>query len=155
MAAPRNAVMRELAQGITDLLTAQTFSQNFFAQREYLAVNDIEETDKYLIQVIPGDRVVNQISRATNQHDCTINVTVIRKMIGRTEGEVVKAELVDPIVDFAQEIEDFLGDNLTSIIRTENLKAVPTQQETTMDMERLETLGIVAVNIAVTYTLFR
>ncbi len=155
MAAPPKAVMRELAQGVADLLTAQTFSQNFFATREWLAVNEIEDAEAYFIQVVPDIRQVTQISRATNQHDCTINVTVQRQMIGKAEGEIALARLVDPIADFAQEIEDFLGDASKAIIRTESLKAVPTEQETTMDMERLETLGIVAVNIAITYRLFR
>jgi len=64
-------------------------------------------------------------------------------------------KMCDAAADFAQEIEDFLLDAATSTIATERGHATPAEAEAVWDKERLETLGIFAVNVAVSYVLMR
>ena len=156
MAAPPKAVARQVAQGIADLLTAQNFSQPLIASREWIAVNDTDEMESYLVQVVPEDRrTVTRASRGTDKHAFVVAVTIQKRLIGRNEGEIAPVKACDAAADFAQEIEDFLLDVETSTIATERGHATPLEAEVAWDKERLETQGVFAVNVAVSYVLMR
>jgi hypothetical protein len=157
MAAPPKAIARDVAQGIADLLTAQTFSQNFVASREWLAVNDTDDMDRFLVQVVPEDRrTIERASRGTDKHSLTVNVSIQKRLTGKNEeGAVAPVKQCDAAADFCQEIEDFLIDPVLSTITVERGHATPQQAEAVWDKERLETQGIFAVNVAVAYLLLR
>lgn len=161
MAAPPKAIARQVAQGIADLLTAQSFSQPFIASREWTAVNDTNEMDRFLVQVVPEDRrTVTRASRGTDKHAFAIDVTIQKRLIGYESGRaaatyIAPVKLCDAAADFAQEIEDFLLDAATSTIAAERGHATPLEAETVWDKERLETQGIFAVNVAISYVLLR
>jgi|SRR6185295_15630783 len=158
MAAPPKAVVREVAQGVADLLNRQMFSQNFLASRQWIAVNDIEELEFVLVQVVPPDtRTITRASRGKDLHAFTLNVTAQKRLTGKNnEGDVAPVKDCDAAADFCQELEDFLLDAETSSITTDaGPKAVPLEAEATWDKEKLETQGIFAVNIAVAYRIYR
>lgn len=156
MAAPPKSVVRGIAQGVADLLSQQTFSQNLIASREWVAVNEIEELERFIVQVVPEDtRRITRASRGTDLHEFTIMVTAQKRLREQTDGELAPVKLCDDAADFTQELEDFLLDVSTSIITDGSLKATPLQAEAVWDKEKLETHGIFAVNIAVVYRLFR
>lgn len=156
MAAPPKAIAREVAQGIADLLTEQSFSQNFIASRKWLAVNDIEDMEQFRVQVIPEDRrTVTRAARRPDKHAFAINVSILKRLTGKTKGEIAPVKLCDAAADFSQEIEDFLLDVDLATIATERGHATPLEAETVWDKERLETQGIFAVNVAVSYVLLR
>lgn len=155
MATITPAVVRELAQGIVDLLGVQAFSQDFQAVRAWCPVNPVADADYALVTVTPDLRQLSRASRGQMQHDCTINVVIQRRHGDSDPSGIAPVERCDEIADLAQEFEDFLLAIATGVITTTNLKAEPMGAEVETDDERLMTDGIFAVNIAMQYKLWR
>ncbi len=157
------SIMGELSAGVMAMLKAQTWSFPFKLERSYRPINEVEDVAcDALVTVVPGLRRVQWLNRAGNKrHDFVVKVTLQERHgdngppLAGDPGEIGPADRCDAIANRAQELEDFLLTPSNRITLTSGKKASPWQAEIEIDDERLEELGILAVDVLVTYRLMR
>ena len=96
-----NAVLIDVADAVVADLNAATLSQPVTAARTYLPQFDLKEMTTLHVTVVPKAEGIAVASRASTQHDYSVDVGVQKKLAAGNNAEI------DPLMLLAQEIADY------------------------------------------------
>ena len=114
------AVITGLTQALINELNGGSFSIPFTAVRAYRPAYDLQEMQDLHVTVVPKSAGYSKLDRGRTQQEVAVDIAVQKRVA--SEG----AEELDPLMEFVQELADFLtgrplGENPTAIwVKTAN-----------------------------------
>lgn len=94
-----------LCEAVKDFLNGETYSQSFTAVRSNVPVRTLEETNAIVVEVFPGEYMVEEETRGDWRYEYTVNIAVSQVI---TAADRQAAE--DGLLLLVEEIEDSLKD---------------------------------------------
>jgi hypothetical protein len=117
------------------------------AQRHYRPQFELSELKSTRISVVPKAILISGLARSSNQHDCSVDVAVQRKLTTADAAEI------DPLMQLAQDLSDLL--------RLARLPAMPTavwiktENSPLYALEHMENQRVFTGLLTVTYRVMR
>jgi hypothetical protein len=99
------AIVTDIADAVVAVLNAETWSQEFAAERSYAPVWNQVDLETLLVAAVPRTEVSQRESRTVSMHTYTVDLVIAKKL------DDVTNAVIDPYVSFAQEIADYFREN--------------------------------------------
>ena len=117
------------------------------AQRHYRPQFELVELKSTRISVVPKSIVITGLARASNQHDCSVDIAVQKKLSSLDPSEI------DPLMLLVQDLSDLL--RLTRLSAMPTALWVKTENAPIYALEHLENQRVFTALLTVTYRVMR
>jgi len=134
-----------LCDAVVDFLNGESYSQAFTATRANVPVRTLEETNGLVVEVFPGDYVVEEETRTEWRYEYTVNIAVSQVI---TAADRLQAE--DDLLELVEEIEESLKSEPMDGFSMFNLSATAAGAQH-FNAERLLASGQFIAVLGITY----
>lgn len=117
------------------------------AQRHYRPQFELSELKSTRITVVPKAIVITGLARSSNQHDCSVDIAVQKKLSAADASEI------DPLMLLTQELSDLL--RLTRLPSMPTALWIRTENSPLYALEHLENQRVFTGLLTVTYRVMR
>ena len=117
------------------------------AQRSYRPQFDLSELKTCRISVVPKAIVISGLARTSNQHDCSVDIAIQKKLTNADAAEL------DPLLLLVQQIADLL--RLSRLTAMPTALWVKTENNPIYALEHLENQRVFTSLLTVTYRVMR
>ena len=103
------ALLVPLADAVTSLLNANTFSQKFTATRVYDAMRPLETLSALTVDVVIGDKESDPLDRTRQRETPNIDI-VVRQVIAAPSGSADEANAIDALIALVESFDSCITD---------------------------------------------